>query len=198
MFMDTASATKIKQGLEELHKMDIDNLITSLMPSGQSIDAMILNTDIPVATFLHLYKRSVTQFRAEITRNDIAWSLPLLFPTDMNTVPINGQPQFRPENICTVINSMIDFVLKKNYPNMVNQLKKIIAYQIFCGFFDKSSIKQHTAKGLGLTEKTSRVDAVLQKAANLEQRTEKLLADSAELKKKMKIRQLKRPIRHKR
>lgn len=183
MHMDTANIAKIKQGLNELCATDIDSIVTSLIPDTQSIDVPILDVDTPPSVFLHLYKRAISQFRSEITRSDAPFLLPLLFPTEMNTVVINGQPQFRAENICTVINNMLDSTLTKNYQNMVIQLKKIISYQVFCGFFDRSSIKQHTGRGLNLNEKINRVDAILQKTANLEQKTATLLAESSNLKK---------------
>lgn len=132
--MNADQTKNINQLLEQIERVNIESKIAEQF-RDKDLGGMAWN-DITGVQLPELTSRVVVQMRAEIESGDTRF-YPDIFPAE-----IAGQYQNR--DVIQLFREFLNTIQNNNWPQATFLLKGLIAYQIFCGFWDRSAKRLHS------------------------------------------------------
>ncbi|MDR2273707.1 MAG: hypothetical protein LBF27_22560 [Sphingobacterium sp.] len=136
----------ILKNIEDILSFDFDKLIADNNNTDNIEDIFFRN--YKASEFSTLYVRAFTQLKVELEQG-----LGLFLPNVINT-----GSEYGTIDIYNEIPTFLSYLQTFSYKDMAaDVLNKIIYYEIFHGFWDKSSIKVHNLKGIDLVGAETRV-----------------------------------------
>lgn len=176
--------------IDEILSFDFDELVLQNNSTDNIND--ILYGDYPVSEFKSLYLRTFNQLKSELITG-----LGTILP---NTITTGNE--FGTIDLYTEIGQFLSYVkIFAQKDSAANSLKRFIYYQIFHGFWDKSSVRQHRLEGLKIKDAEETVELVskdlerrLGEFKSLKEEFEKsqILIDDAKTKHEQKLLEIER------
>ncbi|WP_333889241.1 hypothetical protein [Sphingobacterium siyangense] len=144
--MNISQKERILKGIEDILSFNFDKLISDNNKTDNVED--IFFRDYKASEFKALYDRTFNQLKIELEQG-----LGLFLPNVINTGSEYGTIDINNE----ITNFFAYLQVFPNKDAAAEVLNKIIYYEIFHGFWDKSSIKIHNLKGIDLVGAENRV-----------------------------------------